>query len=230
MNLTVGPLPPAVYWRRRAIVLGAIVLLVVLLVATCSGSGSDAQGDGQTPAGDVSPASGSPAPTGSAVSPIVGNGAPPSGTASASPPPVAVAPPSASPTLPADFCTDDEMRITPSIKKITGGTVPYELSLRIRNISDRSCKRDVGAKEQEMHIVSNGKTIWSSDSCQADDPPPDVRTFGPNIEAMFTIGWDATQGTNCDNPSHPVAAGRYQLIARLGGKTSSPVDFTIHGK
>lgn len=227
MNLTVGPLPPAVYWRRRAIVLGGVALVIFLLVEMCS-PGSDAaqQNDGQKPTGNVSGSAG-PSESPSGLAPIIGNGALPSTSGSPSPPPVASAPASATPS---EYCADDEMQLTPEFRKIMGGSTPYELRLKIKNISSRTCKRDVGAKPQEMHIVSNGKTIWSTDSCQGDNPAPDVRTFGPNIEASFAIGWDGTQGTGCDNPGHPVAAGDYQLVARLDGKLSAPVPFTISGK
>jgi hypothetical protein len=37
MRLTVGPLPPAVYWRRRAAVAVALALVIVLLAMMCSG-------------------------------------------------------------------------------------------------------------------------------------------------------------------------------------------------
>ena len=35
MRLTVGPLPPAVYWRRRSLVLGVALLVVFLIVQAC---------------------------------------------------------------------------------------------------------------------------------------------------------------------------------------------------
>ena len=38
MNLTVGPHPPAVYWRRRALVAGGLLLLILLVVWSCGGS------------------------------------------------------------------------------------------------------------------------------------------------------------------------------------------------
>src|SRR5215218_4491135 len=44
MRSTVGPLPSAVYWRRRAVVLGALLLGVIVLFVSCSGGddkGSD---------------------------------------------------------------------------------------------------------------------------------------------------------------------------------------------
>jgi hypothetical protein len=37
MRSTVGPLPPAVYWRRRALVLGVLLLIVIALFVSCGG-------------------------------------------------------------------------------------------------------------------------------------------------------------------------------------------------
>ena len=38
MRLTVGSLPASVYWRRRALVLGVLLLAVIVLWTSCSGS------------------------------------------------------------------------------------------------------------------------------------------------------------------------------------------------
>src|SRR6266542_3459450 len=46
MRTTVGPLPPAVYWRRRAVVLGALLLVVILLFVSCSGGGDNKDSNG----------------------------------------------------------------------------------------------------------------------------------------------------------------------------------------
>ena len=49
MNLTVGPLPPAVYWRRRALVAGVLVLLILVVAYSCGGSsGSGARSSWST--------------------------------------------------------------------------------------------------------------------------------------------------------------------------------------
>jgi hypothetical protein len=37
MRLTMGPLPAAVYWRRRAVVAVALVLVIILFVTMCGG-------------------------------------------------------------------------------------------------------------------------------------------------------------------------------------------------
>ena len=58
MRLTVGPLPPAVYWRRRAVVLGAGLLFLIVLLYSCTGSDRNAKkgGTGSHAGRDVAPA------------------------------------------------------------------------------------------------------------------------------------------------------------------------------
>jgi hypothetical protein len=226
MNLTVGPLPPAVYWRRRALVAGALLVLVLLVSYACSGS-DGSRAAGQQPV-SLSTSSPSRDPSPAPLSPIIGGGGP-AGSASASPSPVVPASSSGGAPVGADFCTDDEMQLIPAIQKITGGSYLYQMTLTIKNISTRSCKRDVGADPQELHVVQNGQTAWSSDSCQRVHGHPDVRTFGPSIEARFDIPWDGTVGQACNNPA-AAAAGTYQLVAKLDTKVSAPVTFTIPGK
>ena len=55
MRLTVGPLPSAVYWRRRAIVLGVAVVLVFLIVQSCSGGEGKSNGGGVPASADAGP-------------------------------------------------------------------------------------------------------------------------------------------------------------------------------
>ena len=222
MNLTVGPLPPAVYWRRRALVLGAVVALVILLVSMCGGANGAQTRGHPTAATSTTSRSPSPTATPSVQAPIVG--AP--GAASRAPssaPPSTAAPASAA----SDICSDAEIQLTPSVQKINGGSYPYQFTLRIKNISTRTCKRDVGSGPQEMHIVnSSGQTVWSSDNCQSGTTGSDLRTFNPNIESAFQLGWDG----NANAPgcrSTGALNGTYQLVAKLDTKVSAPVTFTI---
>ena len=225
MNLTVGPLPPAVYWRRRVLVLGAVLALVLLLVAMCGGSGHSNPA-AVNPAATTTSTRPSPTPTTSVQPPIVG--APGGASSSASPPATAPSSAAASPTARSDICSDAEIQLTPSIQKITGGTYPYQLQLDIKNISNRTCKRDDGANPQEMHIVNSaGQTVWSSDYCQNGAGGSDVRSFGPNIETPFKLAWDGDgDGPGCAKGNR-LAPGGYQLVAKLGTKVSAPVGFTI---
>jgi hypothetical protein len=225
MNLTVGPLPPAVYWRRRVIVLVAVLALVLLVVAMCNGSGPSTASVRTSGSASPTPASPTPATTPSGPNPIVGA---PGGPTAASSATAGVSPtPAASVAPTSDLCTDAEIQLTPSVQKITGGTYPYQLNLRIRNVSSRTCKRDVGAGPQEMHIVNSaGQTVWSSDNCQSGSGS-DVRSFGPNIEASFSLGWDGAGNTAGCTSTAKLLDGNYQIVAKLDTKVSAPVSFTI---
>jgi hypothetical protein len=218
MNLTVGPLPPSVYWRRRLLVLAGVVLVVILFATMCSGSGkSDAAS--QRTAATTSPTPGSPSP--SSQPQILGGGPAASSSASAAATGSPAAPPvNTTPTQSAE-CSDAEIKLTPTVQKNADGT--WTLTLKVRNISTRTCTRDVGADPQEIHVVQNGQTVWSSDACQRVHGQPDVRTFPPNIEATFSIAWDGSTGTNCTNPTK--ISGSFQVVAKLASKVSDPVDY-----
>jgi hypothetical protein len=222
MNLTVGPLPPAVYWRRRAVMAGTLLLLVIVLVYSCSGRSGTAQSSGRTAA---VPASKTPTstPTASASTPVFT----PSGAISQPPgdpdPPASDPPASNQPAVATGPCTDAEMTVTaiPEVASAARGTF-VKLTLRIKNISDRTCTRDVGADAQELYLQDAAKAkIWSSDACDATHGT-DVRTFKPAIEAEFFVTWDGRTTTGgCANRPFP-AAGKYQLVGRLAAKVGEP--------
>jgi hypothetical protein len=124
------------------------------------------------------------------------------------------------------MCTDDEIQLTAKVTPVVGGAFPYQLGLVVKNISSRTCLRDLGPDPQEMHIVQNGQTLWSSDSCQRVHGQPDVRTIPPGAEDHFTMGWNGTIGLQCNN-QQPAPPGTYQAIAKLDTKISTPVTFSI---
>jgi hypothetical protein len=235
MNLTVGPLSPAVYWRRRALVAGAVLVLVLVLLLAYSCGGSSGSG---TPSRRTGAVAGTPTPdpTLSEFRPQTGSPAPASTTTGTSAPTTTATPEpsgataSATASAGSDICTDAEIQLTPSVQRITGGSFPYELTLKIKNVGSRTCRRDIGSNPQELHVVSSGQTVWSSDSCQAGQGQNNVATFGPGIEDTFHVGWDGSSGSDCTNPTKPVPPGTYQIVAKLDTKASAPVTFTIQGK
>jgi hypothetical protein len=241
MKLTVGPLPPAVYWRRRTIVLGGLLLIILLIVYSCGSNPSDAGG----PHGaHASPDASSSAP----LTPAPSTSSLPSGpsvsaSASATPttkPTVTTTPPSAGPspkpsTLGVD-CVDSEVLVTTSIvptspgagKLQYGGT--FILKLQIQNTSSRTCARDVGSVAEELMIKHGSTKIWSSDDCTSGGPKPhDVRTFHPGDAVSATIQWSSYDITTngCKASSTPAQPGSYDLIGRVGTKTSNPKAFEI---
>lgn len=232
MNLTVGPLPPAVYWRRRAIVLGGLLLVILLIANTCGGSGtSDASGRQAIPAGGKSPSPQSSllVPTLPSPSPSLTVTTPasqPATSGSTSPLPVGAVPP----------CSDSDIQVTPEISSTAadvaklqfGGT--FDMKLKVRNISDHACTRDVGSVPEELRIVQGSRTIWSSDDCGASKAKAhDVRTFGPEVEIYAELTWNSyhVMPDDCVRSASPAPRGSYNVIGRVGTKTGKPVAFTI---
>ncbi|MFY1704717.1 MULTISPECIES: hypothetical protein [Micromonospora] len=273
MRLTVGPLPSAVYWRRRAVVLGAGLLLLIVLLYSCDRSDNTAG----TPEGGPSPA-----PTESVLTPQTGGpsagpeapggpggegdpggagpgGAGPGGSGSDGAGPGAApggsgpggSGPGGSgsqggsgdsgsgdsggpggPVAPASDggCTDAEIVVTPvaAPTEARSGTV-VDLEIKIKNLSERTCNRDVGADLQELFIKAGAERVWSSDTCGL-AKGSDVQSFAPGFERAYRVAWNGRDTTRCADglAAGPFAkAGSYQLFGRLGTKLSDPVRLTI---
>ena len=254
MRTTVGPLPSAVYWRRRAVVLGALALVIIVFFVQCSGGGDDkkqGQGAGSTTsqAPTKAPASQSAEPTPSFLG-NTGNGGGPSLPA---PGDLQSQQPdtgddeggdnsgTAIPTLgsgqdtnvgaaASGSCVDSEIALTPKPAKTTlrrGDTLA--ITLTIKNIGDRTCTRDLGAGPQELYIDMGASKYWSSDTCNP-DKGSDVRQLHPGETLTYNRNWNGRQVSSCagDSPSGPVPPpGQYQLHARLGTLYSKPVALTM---
>ncbi|MBB2945730.1 hypothetical protein FB565_005488 [Actinoplanes lutulentus] len=253
MRATVGPLSPGVYWRRRAVVLGAVLLGVIVLFVSCSG-----EDDKDTKTKNASSQYPTPAPDTASPSPATSflDSAPPGGpalpdpadlltrdpadddgellpgaTTAATTPPVAGATTAAT-VAPADggACADSEISVTPipATTTVKRG-VPLEIRLKIKNIGTRTCTRDVGAEPQELYVEQGAQKFWSSDKCSA-ATGGDVRAFAPGAEREYMVTWNGRQSSQCANnvASGPIpAAGDYELRGRLGQLISDPVVVTI---
>jgi hypothetical protein len=245
--MTVGPLPPAVYWRRRAVVLGAGLLFLIVLLYSCSGTernntgatGADPSAKGSAtaaPTGSVlTPTSGSPSPTpadagggpGGSDSGQNGGGQTGGGSNDGGSNDVPAAP-----VVDDGTCADSEIKVTPVALPATArqGTV-VTLRLKIKNVSNRTCSRDVGADLQELFVKAGAEKVWSSDTCGT-GKGSDVQSFTPNFERSYELGWNSRYSTKCANglADGPYAQpGAYQVFARVGTKLSEPVKLTITG-
>jgi hypothetical protein len=246
MRLTVGPLPPAVYWRRRAAVATALALVIAPLVVMCRGRDASAPtarpsvtasprvpdlstsapgssttaADGNTPSGPGSASAGIGEGGGDdGADSGSGNGGG-TGGGNAAPPVVATV-----------VCTDEEISLTVAVSPSPGsygGVVT--LTLIVRNTADHACLRDVGSAPQELQVSQGATLVWSSDSCGTQQTS-DVRAFGPNIESRFWRSWNTYRVApyECDPPAgvQPAEPGTYQVVARLGTKLSEPLSFEI---
>jgi archaellum component FlaG (FlaF/FlaG flagellin family) len=252
MRTTVGPLPSAVYWRRRAVVLGALLLGLIALFVACS-QPDDKSGDKKNASSSLptpAPASGgAKAPAGSASPADDGliDSAPPGGQVYPDP----VQPQTTdgdngllpSPTTTntngtnanangqsGTACADTEISVTPvpAAKSIRRGA-SLAITIMIKNIGSRTCTRDLGADPQELYLEQGAQKYWSSDKCST-ARGSDVQTLKPGEQREYNITWNGRQSTACSGTtaSGPApAAGQYTLRARLDGLLSNPVDLTI---
>src|SRR6266508_2921590 len=153
MKLTVGPLPAAVYWRRRAVVLAGVLIVVLLTIYSC-GTGSDANPAGRDAKRSASPSAviypsddpsseappddgGDPRAPGDGYGPGSGSG---SGSSSGT-----NAPP----------CADSDIKVVPKPAHTeTPEGARLRINLEITNVSDRACKRDVGVYGLDQETYS----------------------------------------------------------------------------
>jgi hypothetical protein len=215
MRLVVGPLPASVYWRRRALVLGGLVLAVLIITYSCTTAAQtvDPKAVKSPTRGPITMVS----PTSQGVAPV--NQVSP--TASPIEP---------SPVPNAETCTDAELKVTPVPAKTTmaPGT-EIQIKLLIKNIGGRTCNRDVGADMQELRIVLGTEKLWSSDDCGG-LTGSDVRQFPPNLERSYEVTWNGHSSSACSpnqkrTPTGPLPAqgSEYQLFGRVGTALSDPV-------
>lgn len=232
MRLTVGPLPPAVYWRRRAILLGAVLVALFLVAQACmSAAASPEDGNAENPPSPVAAGT----PTATAPSTAAPRSDPPSSAPASSAPassaPAGSAPPSTVLAGP-EVCTDEEMLITAETedKSFASGT-SVQFTIRIENDSDRSCRRDIGGDHRELYLrKGTGATkLWSSRDC-AGPSGSEVQELAPGFETSHFIVWHGESSDSCADGApagEPVAPGDYQLTARLGTAYGKPVPVTV---
>lgn len=214
----VGPLPAAVYWRRRLVVL-AVLLAVLgglgwLVVALVTGSGSSAAASGSTTSSE---------PVGTpALDRVVPS---PAGVRTPTPPPSTTPPAPASPAAPAQQagapCGDDVIALevrTPGT--IAAGSSPV-LELVVTNTATVPCTRVLDQQLQEMVLLDGaGTRVWGSNDCQP-ETSSDTRTLAPGEQVVFPLTWSGlTSEPSCTAARVPVAPGGYVVRARLDAKTS----------
>jgi hypothetical protein len=243
-----------VYWRRRAVVLGALLLGIIVLFVSCSGGddknsnrGKGASSPASTPASakstpeetpsfsDANPNAGPSLPAPGDIQsgqPSLGGGtADGTGTGSSAGPGQNGDGTNANANAPSgEICADSEMSVTPvpAATTVKRGS-PLTIRLKIKNIGSRTCKRDVGADPQELYIDQGARKYWSSDTC-GNLHGSDVETFTSGGEREFTVTWNGRQTSKCSGglAAGPTPiAGNYEVRGRLGVKISDPVTLTI---
>lgn len=213
----VGPEKPVVYWRRRALVLGALLVVVLVVVLIVVGRGNGATS--AAPSASASAGAGSGAGASSAGSGSSRSAAPkPSASAAATKPAAADG----------STCTKDQIVLTPVLDKSAyGPTEDPKIAMSIKNSGTNSCHLDLGSAQQVLTISSGQEQYWSSKDCQTGGTNQDVTIKSGQTLTTPAIAWDRTRSSTstCDSSRPAVTAGgaSYHLqvaVGNLESKTS----------
>ena len=231
-------------------VLGAVLLALIVLFVSCSGGADDKpRGQGASSQPAVPPAGGAAGTSASAEpEPSFADAGPGGEPARPLPeevqsPATTLTPPvaptstatgtgqNANVVIPPDgSCADAEVAVTPIPASTTVRRgVPVQIRLKVKNLSSRKCKRDLGAEAQELYVDQGARKAWSSDTCSA-DRRSDVRELIAGAEFEYVVTWNGKQATKCTAglAAGPAPdAGQYELRGRLGTKVSEPVQLAI---
>lgn len=246
----VGPLPPSVYWRRRAVTAVAGLVAVVGVSTSLAGGGAD-EPSGQAP---VPTSTGSsPAAAPSATAPTGTGGSSADGPTAASDGPAEPSP--AGTTEPAERSTTEPTPNEPTPTATTTTTAPdpagcpdadlgvvaeveqpaYAVGeqpvfrLVVTNTGQQVCTRDLDASLQQVLVfgADGASRLWSSSDCFPGGSD-EFATLQPGEQRVYSVQWSGTTSEpGCTAPRVPVPAGQYSAVVTLGELTSQPVPFTL---
>jgi hypothetical protein len=207
--------------------LGAVLVVLFLVAQACMSASASPEGG-----------TGGGAPSSSPPSPVAGESSTPAG---ADPPETpdgeadpATVDPAEAPDPPAEGgCTNDDMLITAEAEPASFARGEQStFTIRIRNDSGGSCRRDVGGDRRELYLRrgSGASKVWSSRECGA-PTGTDAQELPPAFEKEHYLVWNGRASDSCNDAGEPAGEllepGEYELVARLGTDYSDPLPITV---
>ncbi|PWV67860.1 hypothetical protein [Nocardia neocaledoniensis] len=218
-----GPLPPEIYWRRRALAIGVIVvaLAIVIWLVTMVARGGDSSGDNA--AATTTSAASSSAESSTSAGESSSTTATSASASSSVPASSTAAQPAAEP------CGDQSLAL-----KVTVGQPTYRVGDQpafgtvITNISSAACSRDLGPGPQFLVYTLDGqRRLWASNDCNPDGPP-EVKTLKAGEQLSYKGTWfGTTSQPECAGERLQVPAGAYMVVAQLGAVRSAAEPFNL---
>jgi hypothetical protein len=198
-----APLPSRVYWRRRLVVLGIPVLLVVLAVWFVGGRGAAHE------------------PTGAATHT---NAATAKATANATTKATvkATARATSTSTVSVPDCSSLDLDVSADAKAYDAGENP-KLITTITNTGAKACLVDAGSAHTALVITSGDDEVWSSRHCasKASASKPLLLSSGKSVSE--SVMWERVRSTQgCPSNPHAAKAGTYAVTYSVAGQNAAP--------
>lgn len=212
----VGPEEPQVYWRRR-LMLG-LAALVTLIAIVRSFTGGD----------EPAPAAASAAPTAEVIA-AAPESTPDPSVVVASPTP-SMLQPTAQPTVQAvaeGECLDADTSVRVEVdRETTAVGEGVHINMIVKNISSKTCKRDVGSGANEVTVISGPALIWSTDHCNP-NTDKDLVELAPGQEWNVKVVWIGKQTATGCKVTNLAEPGAYWAHGRNASLNSDGVKFVV---
>ncbi|MDQ2837753.1 MAG: hypothetical protein M3Y42_14475 [Actinomycetota bacterium] len=208
----VGDLAPSVYWRRRILILAAVLLAVVSAYAVFFRSGGD-----QAPTSNrafISP--------GSSATPSTGG----VNSTTASTPNTTAASTASGPKA----CTASQLAIAAAsdAKSYPAGAKP-KVALLVTNRGPAPCVQDLSDTQIELRIYNGSARVWGSHDCLV-QPGSSPSTLPVGSQIRREVEWSGLSSRpGCTGVRTRVSAGTYTLSAYLAGHEGTTVTFSLAG-
>jgi hypothetical protein len=207
----IGSRPPAVYWRRRIAMLGALLAMIVLTVVVLRPDGDK---------GSATPApSHSPRPSSSPSAPPSTSSSRHSGSSSAPAPPSRSGPPR---------CVPAALKVAAVVERPSYrvGEKPMVL-LQVTNTGAAPCVQNLADSQVELRVYNGESRVWGSHDCTVEPGVAD-RTLAVGRPVRVSVIWSGLSSQpKCAGTRQRVGAGAYTLYALLSGHRGAAAQFSI---
>lgn len=139
----------------------------------------------------------------------------------------ASASPSPTPTITDCVNANIRVEVTADAESYAVGQ-PVTIAMRISNIGDMDCKRDVGALVNEVFVTNvDGLVVWSSDACQKAAKPQIAIMKSKSVFGNTQIWSGLNSGQNCTTAAADALPGKYLIYGRNDVVKSKPFAIEI---
>ena len=200
----VGSKPPAVYWRRRAVLLITVVLIVVSLCVLFG------RGAGKPGASALAPTS------------------TPSTSATNHPTSTTAGPTASQSTTGSNSCPGGTLKLaaTTAAPSFKLGSQPV-LALQVTNTGTKACVADLSDAQIELLVYNGESRVWGSHDCQV-EPGTQLMSLNPRQAVRRSITWTGLSSQpQCAGTRQLVGAGSYTLHAKLSGVEGTTATFSL---
>jgi hypothetical protein len=222
-----GPLPPRVYWTRRALVL-VVAFGLVFGIAHLLGSGGGSTPTARPVGATAAPGAAVPASTADAAPGTSGGthkkrnrSDKASGKARAT----KTVTPLAVPTGP---CDARDILVTPGVAGAAhaGSAVTFELTLR--TVESPACTWTVSSSTLVVKLTSGSDRIWSTQDCKAAVPDLSV-VVRKDHDTSVRVTWRGQRSdATCSRTTAWAQPGFYHITAAALGAEPTDVQFELH--